>query len=99
MQRVIDLSLSVLASVVSFALSWPYWRSFTYWAESRTAWWIYFILGFLLAVFVFYVFFRALRTISSHEGHGGHGHHDHDDHDAHHHPPGFSDDDDAQVTT
>lgn len=77
MQRSIDLSLSVLASVLSFLLSWPYWRRYEYWAESRVAWIVYFVLGFLLAVFVFYVFFRALRTIFAHEGPGhahAHGH-------------------------
>jgi len=82
MQRSIDLTLSVLASVLGFGLSWPYWRSFSYFAESHTAWWIYFALGFVLAVFVFYVFFRALRTIfmhgHGHDGHEGHGEHSHE---------------------
>lgn len=72
-QRSIDLSLSVLASVLSLLLSWPYWRRYEYWAESRTAWVVYFVLGFLLAVFVFYVFFRALHTMFVHEG-PGHAH-------------------------
>ncbi|HET9027994.1 MAG TPA: hypothetical protein VFN07_10750 [Trueperaceae bacterium] len=87
MQRSIDLTLSVLASAVGFGLSWPYWRSFSYFAESHAAWWVYFILGFILAVFVFYVFFRALRTMFVHEGHGhdGHGDHDHAGHDHAHH--------------
>jgi len=86
MQRSIDLTLSVVASILGFALSWPYWRSFSYFAESTTAWWIYFVLGFVFAIFVFYVFFRALRALFMHEGHdhGDHGHaghdHGHDDH-------------------
>ncbi len=81
MQRSIDLTLSVIASVVGFGLSWPYWRSFSYFAVSHVAWWIYFTIGFLLAVYVFYVFFRALRTIFMHgHGHEGHGEHSHDDH-------------------
>ena len=75
MQRSIDLTLAVLASVVSMLLSLPYWRSFSYWAESRIAGWIYFAVGFVLAIYVFYVFFRALRTMFVHEGH----------HAAHHH--------------
>lgn len=80
MQRSIDLTLSVVASIVGFALSWPYWRSSGYFAVSSTAWWIYFAVGFVLAVYVFYVFFRTLRALFSHEGHdhGGHEHaHDH----------------------
>jgi len=86
MQRSIDLTLSVVASILSFALSWPYWRSFSYFAESTTAWWIYFALGFVLAIFVFYVFFRTLRALFMHEGHD-HGAHDHGahDHGAHDH--------------
>ncbi|HRN18009.1 MAG TPA: hypothetical protein PLU66_02905 [Trueperaceae bacterium] len=92
MQRSIDLTLSVLASVLGFGLSWPYWRSFSYFAESHTAWWIYFALGFVLAVFVFYVFFRALRTIFMHgHGHDGHGDHSHDGHSHDADPLGLSD--------
>jgi ABC-type nickel/cobalt efflux system permease component RcnA len=90
MQRSIDLTLSFLATVVAFGLSWPYWRSFSYFAESRAAWTIYFLLGAALAVYVFYVFFRALRTIFMHEGHD-HAHHEHDhasDH-AHDHAHGL----------
>ncbi|AMN46040.1 hypothetical protein ACG33_02725 [Steroidobacter denitrificans] len=66
-QRIIRLSVAVLASGVSFALSWPYWRNFEYWAESRTLWLGYFIVGFLLAVYVFYVFFNSLGTLFAHD--------------------------------
>ena len=48
--RIMDLGLSVFASVAALLLSWPYWRDFEYWAESRWAWLIYFVLGFELAV-------------------------------------------------
>lgn len=75
MQRSIDLTLAVLATVVSVLLSLPYWPSYGYWAESRTAWALYIVVGAALAVYVFYVFFRALRTMFVHEGHhAGHGH-------------------------
>lgn len=77
MQKAIDLTLSSVGSLAAVALSWPYWRSFSYFAESRTAWWLYIASGYFLAVFVFYVFFRALRTLFSHDGHDGHAHHDH----------------------
>lgn len=66
-KRIIDWTLSVLASGVAFALSWPFWRNFEYWAESRTAWWIYFILGYLLSVYVFYVFIACTRMLFLHE--------------------------------
>ena len=66
-QRIIDLTLSVLASVASFLLSWPFWRDFEYWPESHTAWWIYFVIGFVLAVYVFYVFIGSLRMLFLHD--------------------------------
>ncbi len=67
MQRLIDLFLSVVASIVGFALSWPFWRDFEYWPESRIAWQVYFLLGFVLAVYVFYVFLGAVRTLFLHD--------------------------------
>ncbi len=66
-QRVIDFVLSVLATVVAFGLSWPFWRQFHYWAESRVAWWVYFVVGYVLAVYVFYVFLRAIHTLFRHD--------------------------------
>lgn len=66
-QRIIDLTLSALASLVSLLLSWPYWRDFEYWPESPTMWWLYFIIGFVLATYVFYVFLGSLRTLFLHE--------------------------------
>jgi hypothetical protein len=65
--RILDLGLSVFASVVALFLSWPYWRDFQYWAESRWAWLVYFALGLVLAVYVFYVFLIALRTLFEHD--------------------------------
>jgi drug/metabolite transporter (DMT)-like permease len=69
-QRTIDLWLAVIASVLSVLLSWPFWRAYEYWPESRPAWWLYFAIGFVLAIYVFYVFIRGLRTLSIHEGPG-----------------------------
>ncbi|HLQ86775.1 MAG TPA: hypothetical protein VK110_11540 [Salinisphaeraceae bacterium] len=66
MQWVTDLSAAILASVASFLLSWPFWRDFEYWAESHVAWWVYFIGGFVLAVYVFYVFIGSLRMLFLH---------------------------------
>ena len=69
MQRIIDLTLSVLASVAAFLLSWPFWRDFEYWPESHLAWWLYFGAGFVLAVYVFYVFIGSLHTLFLHDAH------------------------------
>ena len=66
-QRITDLTLSVLACAAAFLLSWPFWRNFEYWAESRVAWWIYFGAGFVLAVYVFYVFIGSLRILFVHD--------------------------------
>ncbi len=66
-QRIIDLTLSALAALASLLLSWPYWRDFEYWPESPTMWVLYFIIGFVLATYVFYVFLDSLRTLFLHE--------------------------------
>lgn len=66
-QRIIRLSIAVLASGVSLALSWPYWRDFEYWPESRAMWLAYFALGFVLAVYVFYAFLDSLGTLFEHD--------------------------------
>lgn len=67
MQRTIDLIISVLASALAFLLSWPFWRDFEYWPESHLAWWIYFVLGFVLSVYVFYIFIDSLRMLFTHD--------------------------------
>ncbi|KIQ95963.1 hypothetical protein [Lysobacter sp. A03] len=66
-QRLIDLTIAILASIVSFLLSWPYFRNFEYWAESHAMWLVYFVVGFLLAVYVFYVLLRITRTLFEHD--------------------------------
>ncbi len=66
MQRFTDLTLSLLGTMAAFLLSWPFWRDFEYWAESPVAWWIYFVLGFLLSIYVFYVFIGSLRMLFMH---------------------------------
>ncbi|MEO7067330.1 MAG: hypothetical protein ABI114_10510 [Rhodanobacter sp.] len=66
MRRTTDLVLSVLASVLAFLLSWPFWRDYEYWAESHVAWWIYFVVGFVLAVYVFYIFMSSLHMLFLH---------------------------------
>src|SRR3546814_14769028 len=63
--RTIDLTLSILASTAALLLSWPYWRDFEYWPESRLAWILYFIVGFALAAYVFHVFIVFLRPLSA----------------------------------
>lgn len=65
--RTIDLILSVIASGVALLLSWPFWRDFSYWPESHALWIAYFVVGFLLAVYVFYVFMVSLHTLFEHD--------------------------------
>jgi drug/metabolite transporter (DMT)-like permease len=67
MQRSIDITLSILASVAAILLSWPYARNFEYWPESPQMWQVYFALGFVLAAYVFYVFLGSLRTLFEHD--------------------------------
>lgn len=66
-KRIIRLSIAILASGVSLALSWPYWRDFGYWAESHTLWRVYLAGGFVLAVYVFYAFLGSLATLFEHD--------------------------------
>lgn len=66
-QPIIRMALAVLASGASLVLSWPYWRDFEYWAESRGLWALYLLVGFLLAVYVFYVFLGRMRTLFEHD--------------------------------
>lgn len=67
MQRTVDLVLSIVATVAAFLLSWPFWRDFEFWPESPMAWWIYFVVGFVLAVYVFYVFIGSLHILFLHD--------------------------------
>ena len=66
-QRTIDLVLSLIATVIAMALSWPFWRDFHYWPVSHIAWQVYFGLGFVLSIYVFFVFIQALHTLFAHD--------------------------------
>lgn len=66
-KRMIRLAIAILASLASVALSWPYFRDFEYWPESQAMWLVYFIVGFLLAVYVFMVFLDVLATLFEHD--------------------------------
>ncbi|MBV6418523.1 MAG: hypothetical protein CMLOHMNK_03397 [Steroidobacteraceae bacterium] len=66
-KRIIRLSIAILASALSLALSWPYWRDFGYWAESHALWRVYLAVGFLLAVYVFHAFLGSLGTLFEHD--------------------------------
>ena len=66
-QRKIRFGLAVVGSAGSFALSWPYWRDFSYWAESPAMWMLYFAVGFVLAIYVFIAFLGSLRTLFEHD--------------------------------
>lgn len=66
-RRMSDLALSVIAAAIGMALSWPFWRDFHYWPVSHVAWYVYFVLGFVLATYVFHVFLGVLRTLFEHD--------------------------------
>lgn len=66
-QRITDLVLSLLAALGSVLLSWPYWRDFSYWAESPAMWWLYVILGYVLVTYVFYAFLGSMHTLFLHD--------------------------------
>lgn len=66
-KRTIDLTLSVIAGIAALLLSWPYFRDFEYFAESRLAWLAYFVVGFVLAIYVFYAFLQVTHTLFEHD--------------------------------
>lgn len=66
-QKWIDYILAILGTLVAIGLSWPFWRDFSYFAESRIAWLIYFVGGGLLSVWVFLIFIHSLRTLFLHD--------------------------------
>lgn len=66
-RRIIWIFVAVMGSALSFALSWPWHRDHSYGPESQTMWTIYFVIGFILAVYVFYVFFGKLHTLFEHD--------------------------------
>jgi cytochrome c2 len=74
-QHIIRIGLAVLGSGASLALSWPYWRNFEYWAESSHGMWqVYFVLGFVLAVYVFYAFLgRLTHAVRARRARAAHG--------------------------
>src|SRR3546814_2692837 len=61
--RTIDLLLATVASAAALGLSWPYWRDFSSWPESRVAWAAYFCVGLVLAVNDFHVLIVVARTL------------------------------------
>src|SRR3546814_9818346 len=65
--RTIDLLLATVDSAAALGLSWPYWRDFSYWHESRVAWAAYFCGGFVLEVYVLHVFIVVVRTLFEHD--------------------------------
>lgn len=69
-QRITDLTLSVVACIAAFFLSWPFWRRFEYAPESHLAWYIYFVLGFVLSVYIFFLFIGSLRILFLHDAQG-----------------------------
>lgn len=65
-QRAMDWLIAVVGSILAIALSWPFWRDFSYFAESETMWLVYFGIGFVLSVYVFFVFLDCMRTLFQH---------------------------------
>lgn len=66
-RKAIWIAVAIVASALSFALSMPWWRDYGYWPESRGMWAIYFVVGFILAIYVFYTFFGNIRTLFEHD--------------------------------
>lgn len=66
-QIIIDAIVSIIAAAAAFALSWPFWRTFEYWAESQLMWWVYFVVGYVFSVYVLFIFIRCMHTLFLHD--------------------------------
>ncbi|MDE3090646.1 MAG: hypothetical protein KGJ80_14825 [Chloroflexota bacterium] len=63
MMRVHDLVIAIVVVVFFFLLSLPYQFEYNYWAESPLLWAAYFIIGGILAVYIFYIFLQVRRRL------------------------------------
>ncbi len=62
-------TITFLFSVFFVLISTPWDFGFTFFADRLTAWYIYYILGFALTIYVMWAFVRALVILTSHERH------------------------------
>lgn len=61
--------ISVLFTLFFLAISTPWDFGFTFFADSLAAWYVHYILGAILCLYVMWVFVRCLVMLLSHERH------------------------------
>lgn len=59
--------ISVLFTLFFIAISTPWDFGFTFFADSLAAWYVHYILGAILGLYVMWVFVRAIVMLLSHE--------------------------------
>jgi ABC-type Na+ efflux pump permease subunit len=63
--RLHDLVIAIVVVAFLFLLSLPYQFGSDYWAETPVLWAIYFVVGALLAAYIFYALLQARRRLMS----------------------------------
>ena len=59
--------ITVLFSLFFLAISTPWDFGFTFFADSLAAWYVHYILGAILCIYVMWAFVRALVMLLTHE--------------------------------
>lgn len=62
-------TITVLFSIFFVLISTPWDWGFTFWADSLEAWYVHYIIGTALTIYVMWAFVRALVILTSHEKH------------------------------
>lgn len=65
--RAHDLVIALLVALGFVLLSIPYQFAFDHWSESPALWVAYFVVGAVLAAYVFYAFLQSRRRLAQSE--------------------------------
>lgn len=62
-------TITVLFSLFFVLISTPWDFGFTFYADSLQAWYIHYLVGIVLTIYVMWAFVRSLIILTSHERH------------------------------
>lgn len=62
-------TIAVLFSILFVFISTPWEFGLNFYAVSVSAWWIHYIIGTILCVYVMWAFIRAIVILTGHERH------------------------------
>lgn len=61
--------ITVLFTIFFVLISTPWSFGFHYYADSKEAWWVHYVIGFILGAYTMWAFTRAIVMLMSHERH------------------------------